>query len=127
LARIQAWFEEERARGVHLVWQHDGASCHRSFETTDNLYRRNLPTIEWPPYSPDLNLIEHVWAWMKRYIQERYYRAYYDASKIPFEELRAIIQEAWDAVPNDFIEKLFESWYERCQAVIDAEGGPTRY
>jgi hypothetical protein len=68
LARIQEWFEWERARGNRLVWQQDGASCHRSFETTDNLYRRNLPTIDWPPYSPDLNLIEHVWAWMKRYI-----------------------------------------------------------
>jgi hypothetical protein len=68
LSQVQAWFDAERAQGVWLVWQHDGASCHRSFETQDNLYRRNIPTIDWPPYSPDLNIIEHVWSWIKRYI-----------------------------------------------------------
>jgi hypothetical protein len=127
LSQIQAWFDIERARGVRLAWQHDGAPCHRSFETTDNLYRRNIPTIDWPPYSPDLNLIEHVWHWMRRYIQEQYFTAYYDASRISLQELKRIIQEAWDAVPDSYIESLFESWWKRCQAVIDAKGGPTKY
>jgi hypothetical protein len=62
LSQIQAWFDAERACGVRPIWQHNGASCHRSFETQDNLYRRNIPTINWPPYSPNLNLIEHVWS-----------------------------------------------------------------
>ena len=127
LARIQAWLEEERAQGKRYIWQQDGASCHRSFETWDNLYRRNILTIDWPPYSPDLNLIEHVWSWMRRYIQRHYFNAHYDPSKIPLEELRAIVWEAWNAVPESYIEGLYDSWYERCQAVIDAQGGPTRY
>jgi len=45
LSQVQAWFDMERAQGVRLAWQHDGASYHRSFETQDNLYRRNIPTI----------------------------------------------------------------------------------
>jgi len=53
--------------------------------------------------------------------------AYYDAKAVPFDVLRRIIAAAWDAVPNDYIETLFCSWWKRCQAVIDAEGGPTRY
>ena len=127
LSQVQAWFDRERERGIRLAWQHDGASCHRSFETQDNLYRRNIPTIDWPPYSPDLNLIEHVWSWMKRYIQERYFEAFYNAQSIQFDRLREIISEAWNAVPDSYIETLYESWWRRCQAVIDARGGPTEY
>jgi hypothetical protein len=46
LSQIQAWFDTERAQGVQLAWQHNGASCHRSFETQDNLYKRNIPIID---------------------------------------------------------------------------------
>lgn len=128
LSQIQPWFERWRDEwGLRMVWQQDGASCHRSWETDDNLYRRNIPTIIWPPYSPDLNLIEHVWSWMRRYIQEHYYQAYYDSKTIPLDTLRNIIYEAWNAVPDSYIEGLYKSWWARCQAVIDAEGGPTRY
>jgi hypothetical protein len=127
LSNIEAWFQYAREHNVRLVWQQDGASCHRSWETDDNLYRRNIPSIEWPPYSPDLNLIEHVWSYMRRYIQEHYFTEYYDPKKIQQERLRSIVWEAWNAVPDDYIQNLFDSWYRRCQAVIDARGGPTKY
>ena len=68
-----------------------------------------------------------MWAWMKRWIQEHHYFAMYDPTKIPFHQLKVIIQSAWDAIPDNYIEGLYDSWYHRCQAVIDAEGGPTKY
>ena len=71
---------------------------------------RDLPTIDWPPYSSDLNLIEHVWSWIKRYIQEHYFQAYYDAKKISLDELKRIVLEAWNAVLDSYIRTLFESW-----------------
>ena len=64
---------------------------------------------------------------MRRYIQDHYFQVYYDAKKVSLEKLRRIIQDAWDAVPDSYIETLFESWYRRCQAMIDAQGGPTKY
>src|SRR6266536_2925714 len=105
----------------------DNASSHRSRLTKRNLRRRRIPNIQFPRYSPDLNLIEHVWNWMKNWIQEHYYQAYYDASKIPISQLRQIILEAWNTVPDSYIETLYMSWRRRCQAVIDARGGPTKY
>ena len=64
---------------------------------------------------------------MKNSVQERYWEAHYEVAKIPLPQLKAIIWEAWNAVPDDFIKTLFDSWWRRCQAVIDAEGGPTKY
>ena len=64
---------------------------------------------------------------MRRYIQRQYYQVWYDPSKVHIDTLREIISEAWEAIPDSYIEGLFESWYDRCQAVIDANGGPTRY
>lgn len=122
LARIQLWMQ-----GTDWVWMQDGASSHRSKETQRNLIRRAIRSIQWPRYSPDLNLIEHVWNWMKNYIQEHYWQAKYDVAKVPLDQLKAIIWEAWNAVPDSYIDSLYQSWWRRCQAVIDAKGGPTKY
>lgn len=109
------------------IFMQDNAPAHRSLETRINLLDRHIHWIPWPPYSPDLNLIEYVWNWMKNYIQDRYWEAVYNASKLTLTRLREIILEAWNAVPDSFIEKLYSSWQERCQAVINARGGPTQY
>ena len=110
-----------------LTFIQDNAPSHRSQKTTRNLQRRRIRYKKWPPYSPDLNLIEHVWDWMKDYIETHYFKTRYDPMKISLEELRRIIWEAWEAVPESFIESLVDSWWRRCQAVIDAHGGPTKY
>jgi len=105
-----------RANPDHaFIFIQDNAPCHRSKETTENLERRGIPYIKWPRYSPDLNLIEHVWNWMKDWIQKHYYAVYYDAGSVSLVRLREIIQEAWEAVPNDYIDTLHQSWWRRCQ------------
>lgn len=57
----------------NYIWMQDNASSHRSRLTQANLVRRAIRSIRWPRYSPDWNLIEHVWNWMKNYIQKHYY------------------------------------------------------
>ena len=92
-----------------LTYIQDNAPSHRSQLTARNLVRRGIRTRKWPPCSPDLNLIEHVWTWMKNYIQERYFDMRWDVANMPLDRLRAIIWEEWEAVPNDFIENLVNS------------------
>jgi hypothetical protein len=43
-----------------ISFQQDGAACHRALETREWLLDNHILWITWPPYSPDLNLIEHV-------------------------------------------------------------------
>jgi hypothetical protein len=46
---------------------------------------------------------------MKDWIQEQYWQARYDVAKIPLHKLQKIIWEAWEAVPNEYIETLYNS------------------
>jgi hypothetical protein len=125
LSGIQAFIRQHPLEGY--IFMHDGAGPHRSIETKFNLFQREIRNIQFPPYSPDLNLIEHVWNWMKNWIQEHYWKARYRPDRISFAELRMIIWEAWNAVPDDYIQTLYNSWWKRCQAIINANGGPTKY
>ena len=123
LSQVEAFL----ATNPGLIFMQDNAPSHRSAETQQNLRLRRIPVVKWPQYSPDLNLIEHVWNWMKNWIQEHYFKARYNPSSIQLEELRRVVWEAWLAVPESYITTLLDSWWERCDAVIKANGGPTRY
>jgi len=55
-------------------------------------------------------------------MQERYPRI--PANK---KELNEALQREWEKMPNSEIEKFTHSMHDRCQAIIDARGGHTRY
>jgi transposase len=101
LSRVEQFFREHVEEGY--IFMQDNAPSHRSYETRTNLYLRQIPYIKFPPYSPDLNLIEHVWNWMKNWIQDHYWQARYNVAKVPLSQLKEIILEAWEAVPEDYI------------------------
>ncbi len=47
--------------GRHAVVIVDGAAWH-----TDTLNVHNVTLVKLPPYSPELNPVEHVWLWLKQ-------------------------------------------------------------
>jgi DDE superfamily endonuclease len=105
-----------------LVFMQDSAPAHAAKGTIEDLQERGITCIQWPSYSPDLNPIESVWNWMKDWIQE-----HYDDNLRGYNELRAAIIAAWEAVPTAYLLELLESMPARCQAVIDANRMHTRY
>ena len=127
LSQVEDFIGVEQRLGRSPWYQHDNAPCHKSLLTRTNLQRRSIPTIDWPPYSPDLNLIEHVWVLMKRHVQDNYLRRSYENHTISRSELKPLIQEAWDSVRDEDVAALYDSWRDRCEAVIRANGGPTKY
>jgi hypothetical protein len=106
----------------NLVFMQDNASGHAAADTIEDLRERGIITVEWPPFSPDLNPIETVWNWMKDWIQ-----SHYGHLTCSYNRLREIVQEAWNTITPDQLDELVSTMQQRCQDVIDAEGGPTKW
>ncbi|KAI1006884.1 hypothetical protein K3495_g1335 [Podosphaera aphanis] len=105
----------------------DNAPAHASAVTMNELRERSITTINWPPFSPDLNPIEHVWVSIKDCIQYHYPRLDGGRQR-SHDEFRDIVKEAWDdATKPEKLEKLIRSMNRRCEAVIRARGGPTKF
>jgi hypothetical protein len=81
-----------------------------------------IPTVQWPPNSPDLNPIENIWDWMKNWIE-----LHYDIQSLNLVHLRTAIYAAWRAVPEELLETLARSMPGRLRQVIESGGDRTRY
>jgi transposase len=120
---IRGWIRKwKRDTGEDLVFMQDNAPIHTAKIVIKDLEESGVVVIFWPPYSPDLNPIEHVWAWVKNWINEKWPQAR-NGGYLLMEQ----IEEAWRAVPASLLRKLLESMPERCRQVIEANGLHTKY
>ena len=108
--------------GNEFVFQQDNASAHRARSTRRLIAALGFEVMEWPARSPDLNPIENLWHWLKNYIED-----HYDLQRLSLATLRTAIEEAWDAIPEDFLLRLAHSMLDRLRKVIAANGGSIEY
>jgi len=104
-----------------LLFMQDNASSHTAQYTKEELKSRGIQTITWPPFSPDLNPIESVWAEMKRWIGDAYPRL--TEQRIRPRDLERIVGEAWAAITPEHLQSIVNNMGRRCEAVIAAQGG----
>ena len=78
--------------------------------------------LDWPPQSPNLNPIEHIWSYLKNQIKDNY-------ESIPkgVWELWERAAEEWEKIEPEVCQRLIESMPRRLEAVIKAKGGHTKY
>ena len=106
----------------------DNAPIHTSRKSREWLQSHGITTIEWPPYSPDLNPIEHLWWALKKKVHELYPQ--FDRignSEIEWDIFEAGLVEAWATLPDSLIARLIESMPRRLLAVRRANGYQTKY
>ncbi|XP_073433925.1 AP-4 complex subunit sigma-1 isoform X1 [Dendrobates tinctorius] len=102
------------------ILQQDGAPSHTSISTTKFLQAKKIKVLkDWPAQSPDMNIIEHVWGRMKE-------EAWKTKPK-NLDELWEACKTAFFAIPDDFINKLYESLLNHMDAVLQAHGSLTKY
>ena len=86
----------------------------------------NIQVLEWPPQSPDLNIIEHVYVWC--YLKEIMKKLPVAGSKQDlWSHVEVAVQHMWTPELTEKINELYESLPNRMQAVIAAHGGNTTY
>ena len=109
-------------------FQQDNAPIHNSNEVKEWLEEHGIWTLSWPPHSPDLNPIEHVWKKMKDILM----RDFPGLSELTDNEANIVLfhralRECWERVPQAFIDGLVESVPRRLAAVRKARGWYTKY
>jgi transposase len=110
------------------IFMQDNAPIHTAIKIKEWFKKRGIILLPHPPYSPDLNPIEHVWAWIKRWIKVNKPDILgLKKNETGYLALEQAIQEAWEAIPCEVIARLTGSMRERVTAIITAKGWHTKY
>lgn len=106
---------------VEAIFQQDGARVHTS-KSTEAFLEENLPAHwsftsqgGWCPNSPDLSIIETVWAILQDKVIERL--------AFSEDELCKVLEEEWWGLDQEIIQKLYHQIPRRIAACKAANGG----
>ena len=100
-------------------FQQDNDPKHKSKLIQNYLKQQGIDCIEWPPYSPDLNPIENVWAYLKKQVEKE------NATTVA--ELKEAVVKCWQEIPHSLCTKLVESIPRRLNAIVQNRGCMTGY
>ncbi len=111
---------------VPIFWcyfQQDNASCHKAQIISDWFLEHDneFTLLKWPPQSPDLNLIEHLWDMVEQEIHIM------DVQPTNLQQLRDAIMSIWTKISEECFQHLVASMPRRIKAVLKANRGPTRH
>ena len=112
-----------------LVFIQDNASIHTARVVKRWFQENGIPIIDWPPYSLDLNLIEHVQQYLKKKVLEMHLELELATSNSEqdIEALEIALIQAWNALPDSLFESLVQSMEKRVAACLKARGWHTKY
>ena len=108
-------------RQHNVTFQQDNARAHVARLSMAFLQQNNINVMHWPPYSPDLSPIEHLWDVLDRRFRNR--------SQPPtmLQTLRLALMQELNAIPKADINRLILSMTRHVRAGLNANGGHTRY
>ena len=118
---------------TNTVFQQDNASSHVSKKAREWLQTSALAhgytIMNWPPNSPDMNLIEHLWKHLKQELHQQYPDTFNlrGSLNVVRTKLKERLTEIWWKIGEGILDTLVESMPRRVQALIAAKGWYTKY
>jgi hypothetical protein len=111
------------------TFQQDNAPIYKAAKTRAWFDEEGIFWIkDWPPYSPDLNPIEHLWPRLKELLYKLHPDLLLDPkSQASINKLREVLPIVWQAIPRETVEAYLNSMKSRLEAVIAAKGWYTKY
>ena len=82
-----------RQMGQNAIFQDDSASPHRARIVDDFLRQNGVERLEWPPMSPDLSCIEHLWDILGRAVNNRINQ------QTRLVDLQKLLLQEWAVIP----------------------------
>jgi transposase len=111
-----------------MLFMQDNASIHTAKVVKDWFENSGIPVLDWPPYSPDLNPIKIVWAWLKEWITTNYPDLItMGTSEAAYQRLYQAMREGWESIPQEKIDHLIKTMDSRVEACRLAKGWHTRF
>ena len=125
------------------IFQQDSAPCHTAKIVKEWFKDNDVPVMQWPAQSPDLNPIgtfflahaksfslvfaslysfftEPLWSYFKKKVHE-----HHPTSKA---DLWKWCQYEWERIPIERVRRLcYDTYQRRLDAVIKSRGWPTKY
>ena len=112
-----------RSTRTKVHYMQDGAPIHKANSATRWFRLKGVKLFNdghWPPQSPDLNIIEHVWPRVASAMKGQVYRN--------ADELWQAIEKAFATeVTPALVQNLYKSIPKRLFACLGAKGGHTKY
>ena len=93
---------------------HDNDKKFKSGMVVKWCHDNGVTVMDFPPYSPDLNPIENIWAYFKYIVTQ--------CNPKNVDELRKCIIEQWAKIPPRKLQNCVKSMAKRCKAVIANNG-----
>ena len=107
----------------------DNARIHTSNIVQRFFTRYNIDVADHPPYSPDLNPIEHASMLIKRQVTECYPDLQNTSGSVDTvkAQLAEVLPVCWEKILETQFDTLSKSMPDRVQAVIEANAWQTRH
>ena len=121
--------EVNETLGEEPIFMQDNAPVHTAHLVRNWLHGEDYLVMKWPPYSPDINPIEHIWRKLKILLQIYHPEIKHHSGRpeVVKDALAKALPAMWDRLEEKDFWELSSSMPARVRALIKANGWYTKY